>query len=386
MPEKRIRISSKPASRSYEVTVGEGLLTDSGTTVRSVLGDGAKKLLTVSNAKVFGLYGDRLNKSLTGAGFRTAVWLMKDGERYKDIRSLEQLLAAAAEARLSRTDAIIALGGGVVGDLAGFAAAVYLRGIRFVQVPTTLLSMIDSSVGGKTGINLTFGKNLVGSFHDPSLVLADTSTLATLSKREITAGLCEIVKQGILAGGKLFRETSEFLLNYNLSDFAGRTTDAEFYAALRSLIAGQVSFKASVVRSDAREDTARTDARSRKILNLGHTVGHALEKVTNYRRLKHGEAVGYGILVVAELSKTLEIFPADDLELLNDVLHRVGKLPPIAAIRTNDVLRALSYDKKSVDGTLQWILLEGIGKPVIVSNSDIPRSAVTRAVSKILKK
>jgi 3-dehydroquinate synthase len=377
---------SRSIAHAYEVRVGDSLLPVTGVAARQILGDGAKKVLIVSNPKVFGLYGEIVRKGLLQSGFEASVWLMKDGERYKSLRSLEKLLAAAAESRLSRTDAIVALGGGVVGDLAGFAAAAYMRGIRFIQVPTTLLAMIDSSVGGKTGINLSFGKNLVGSFHNPSGVLADVSTLSTLPRREVTAGLCETVKHGILAGGKLFNNISKFLQRYNSGDFADRGVDDDFYPELQSLIAGQVAFKASVVNSDEREDVSRTDARSRKILNLGHTVGHALEKVTGYRRLKHGEAVGYGLMAAARLSKILDILPGDDLQLLNDVLHRVGTLPPLTAIDAKDVVGAVNFDKKSVGGDLQWVLLEGIGKPVIVSNSDIPRSAVTEAVKTILKK
>ena len=385
MSENTVKITHRSAVGTYEVRVGDSLMSETGSAARQVLGDEAKKALIVSNPTVFGIYGERVRKSLQQGGFDTVVWLMKDGETYKSLRSLEKLLAAAAENRLSRTDAIFALGGGVVGDLAGFAAAVYMRGLRFIQIPTTLLAMIDSSVGGKTGINLSFGKNLVGSFHNPSGVLADVSTLSTLPRREITAGLCESIKHGALAGGKLFNDTFKFLQTYNSADFRSPET-GEFYHATQSLIARQIAFKASVVRADEREDTSRTDGGSRKILNLGHTVGHALEKVTNYRRLKHGEAVGYGLMAAARLSNLLEILPADDLQLLNDVLHRVGKLPPLTAIGANDVVKALSFDKKTVGGDLQWILLKGIGKPVIVSGSDIPRSAITEAIKTTLKK
>jgi 3-dehydroquinate synthase len=386
MLENTIRISIRSAADTYVVRVGDSLLSGTGKAARDMLGDEAKKALIVSNPTVFGIYGESVKKSLARSGFDTSVWLMKDGERFKNLRSFEQLLAAAAEVRLSRTDTIVALGGGVVGDLAGFAAAVYMRGVRFIQVPTTLLSMIDSSVGGKTGINLSFGKNLVGSFHNPSGVLADVSTLSTLPKREITAGLCESVKHGILAGGRLLRDIADFLQKYSVADFSDKSARGGFYPAVRSLIADQIAFKASVVRADEREDTSRTDARSRKILNLGHTVGHALEKVTGYRRLKHGEAVGYGLVAAGRLSNLLEILPKDDLELLNDVVHRVGKLPSLTTIDANDVVKALSFDKKSVGGDLQWVLLEGIGKPVIVSGLDIPRSAITEAVRTTLKK
>jgi 3-dehydroquinate synthase len=307
-----------------------------------------------------------------------SVWLMKDGERHKNLASLNGALKHLAEERLTRDDVVIALGGGVVGDLAGFVAAVYLRGIRFLQVPTTLLAMIDSSVGGKTGINTEFGKNLVGAFHRPSGVLIDVETLRTLPRRELTAGFCEAIKQGAISGEKLFDQTAGYL------DQAANITDINSERLAR-LIAKQVAFKASIVRQDETEKTSRNDAKSRKILNFGHTFGHALEKVTNYRRLRHGEAVGYGILVAAELSKNLDLLPDNELKLLNDVVHRAGRLPGIGDIAPNTIFEAFKYDKKISVSGLSWILLNGIGKPIIVRERDIPKKALASAVKKILK-
>jgi 3-dehydroquinate synthase len=283
---RRVKINHRSQSSDYEIVVSSGRLVGTGEWARDCLGPSAKKAVIVSNPTVFKIYGDAVERSLTRAGFRVSISLMKDGERYKNLSSLDPLLEHLSTERLSRDDVVVALGGGVAGDLAGFAAAVYLRGIRFLQVPTTLLAMIDSSVGGKTGINTEFGKNLVGAFHDPAGVLIDVDALLTLPPRELTAGFCEAVKQGAISGTKLFGVTAKYL-----TDFPPANKHLET-DRLAELIAAQVAFKASVVKQDQNESTGRTDARSRKILNFGHTFGHALEKVTKYRRLRHGEAVG----------------------------------------------------------------------------------------------
>jgi 3-dehydroquinate synthase len=248
----------------------------------------------------------------------------------------------------------------VVGDLAGFAAAVYLRGIKFIQIPTTLLSMIDSSVGGKTGINTDFGKNLVGAFYQPSAVVIDPDVLRTLPKRELTAGFCEAVKQGAIGGRKLF-DLTEQALGERLA-----------FGQFDRFLAEQVRFKASIVAADERESAAKTDAKSRKILNFGHTFGHAIEKVTRYRRFKHGEAVGHGIIFAAELSKKLELLAEDEVKLLNDVVHRTGVLPPLHGIDPSEVFEAFKFDKKNIGKSLQWILLKGIGQPIIKPGSEVP--------------
>jgi len=273
---------------NYEIKIGAGTLSTLGAEARACLGSEARRVALISNSTVFDLYGMPALGSLKAENFNVVRWLMPDGERHKSVRSLEQALSFISEARLERGDAVIALGGGVVGDLAGFAAAIYLRGIPLIQVPTTLLAQIDSSVGGKTGVNLPAGKNLAGAFHQPSLVLIDTETLRTLPARELTAGWCEAVKQGAVASRKLFRQTVDLLSRGG---------------PLGELIAAQCRFKASIVAADEREATARTDRRSRRILNFGHTTAHALEKVTSYGRFRHGEAVGRGMLVAGKYRK-----------------------------------------------------------------------------------
>jgi 3-dehydroquinate synthase len=197
--------------KSYDITIGQGALNLLGEKARSLLHSQSRRICLVSNEKVFNLYGKAATKSLREAGFEIPTFLMGDGERFKSLRTLEKTLQFFSEQKLERTDAVVALGGGVVGDLAGFAAAVYLRGVDFIQIPTTLLAQIDSSVGGKTAVNTNFGKNLVGSFHQPRAVLIDTDTLKTLPQRELTAGWCEAIKQGAIGSEKLFNQTVRVL-------------------------------------------------------------------------------------------------------------------------------------------------------------------------------
>jgi 3-dehydroquinate synthase len=363
-----LAIRTKSRSSEYRIHIGSGLLSDAGRYLGETFSRRPMRAAVISNPTVADLYADRTLKSLEKAGFKTSLWMMKDGERFKSLASAEKALGFLAGSAISRTDVVVALGGGVVGDLAGFASSVYLRGIPYVQLPTTLLSMIDSSVGGKTGVNTSFGKNLVGSFYPPSLVIADIDTLKTLPRREITAGSCEAIKQGAIAGKALFSKTAAYL--------AGQPGD------LAGLIHDQIAFKASIVRQDEFEDLERNDARSRKILNFGHTFAHALEKATNYRYFRHGEAVGYGIIFAATLSNFVEILDSDTLKLLNDVVHRAGRLPSLHKVSREAVLAAFNFDKKIVAGSLQWVLLAGIGKPVILPGSQIPTSAVRKTLTR----
>ena len=369
----------------YEIKIGHGIFNVCGEWARKSLSPNARKIALVSNRKVFSLYGETAEKNLQKAGFEVCVWLMKDGETHKNFRSLETALKFFSRNQLKRTDAVVALGGGVVGDLAGFASAVYLRGVDFLQMPTTLLAMIDSSVGGKTGVNTDFGKNLVGAFHQPKGVLIDVETLKTLARRELTAGFCEAVKQGAIADRKLFALTGEFLKKYPPQKFKNYFFDTAFIALLEKLIFEQISFKAEIVTQDEKEDTGRIDAKSRKILNFGHTLAHALEKATEYKYFKHGEAVGYGIIFAAELSKKLDIFDANELNLLNDVVANVGILPKLDNIELQAILKNFAFDKKAIGDSLQWVLLESIGKPKIVENKFIPKSAINSTLAKMLK-
>lgn len=371
--------------KSYDIRIGHNLLSTSGRWVVETLGSSLSKVVIVTNRLIYELYGDRIFKSLRSSGLTVHVHQIGDGEKYKSFNSLMRLLNFLSESRLSRTDAVLALGGGVVGDLTGFAASVYLRGVPFFQVPTTLLSMIDSSVGGKTGINTAYGKNIIGTFYQPQGVLVDVSVLSSLPERELTAGLCEAIKQGAIANRTLFERTRKMISSLEAEGFGTDFESSGQIAEFESFLAAQIKFKAEVVKADEGESPLKRDARSRKILNFGHTFAHALEKVTNYRYLKHGEAVGHGIIFAGELSKKLALLPQNELNLLYDVVHRVGSLPSIAHIDPSEVLKTFRHDKKIVGNSLQWVLLNGIGKPVIVSQENIPGRTLKSVLSKVLR-
>ncbi len=374
------------AESSYTISIGHDLLGRTGAWARKCLGKPVSKIVIVSNPTVFKLYGAKVEDSLRGAGFNVLTSLMKDGEQHKNLRSAEEILKFMSENSIARTDAVVALGGGVVGDLAGFVSAIYLRGIAFLQIPTTLLSMIDSSVGGKTGVNSPFGKNLIGAFHQPSGVLIDPGVLRTLPSRDLTAGLCEMVKHGAIDGQPLLNQINDNLLRFPVETFGQNHNISDFKSEISNLIAANVAFKAKIVAGDERESSKRIDGKSRKILNFGHTLAHALEKVTNYRYFKHGEAVGYGILFAAALSKSLALCDEKDVKLLYDVVQRVGPLPKLANIDGDQVFEAFRFDKKHLSGSLQMILLAGLGKPVIVTEKDIPRTTLQKVLKKLLKK
>jgi 3-dehydroquinate synthase len=377
MPHLRVRL---PARRhTYEIKIGPGLLSEIGPQVRASLSSGAGRIAVISNQTVFDLFGEKVIKSLRRAGFSPAHWLMKDGERFKSLRSLEQALTFLSQTRLERSDAVIALGGGVVGDLAGFAAATYLRGVAFIQVPTTLLAQIDASVGGKTAVNLPSGKNLVGAFHQPNLVVIDSDTLATLPARELTAGWCEAVKQGASGDRRLFDQTVSFLRAHG-PHFSQDSNGKKAQAQVCATIAAHCRFKASVVAGDEREDIQRTDHRSRRILNFGHTTGHAIESVTHYRRFRHGEAVGYGMLVAAEISNVLGMLSLDEVELLRGAVALCGPLPCANDLVIDQIMRAMATDKKSDGGATKWILLERLGRARIIEGGKISARVLRAAL------
>lgn len=386
MTRQTVSIKLNRSSARYDIQIGVGLLGSAGEWARGCTGGRPGRIALISNPTVFDIYGEAVERSFAAAGFDVKVYLIGDGERFKNFRTLQRVLNFLEESQLTRTDAVAALGGGVVGDLAGFAASIYLRGIAFLQIPTTLLSMIDSSVGGKTGINTTHGKNLIGSFYQPNGVLIDVDALRTLPKRELTAGFCEAVKQGAIDGTSLFRKTDKFLERYSPNRPGDHFDDWQFSEKLSDLLAAQVAFKAKIVQGDERESPGSTGAASRKILNFGHTLAHSLEKVTDYRYLKHGEAVGYGIIFAAELSKKLELLSQNEVKLLKDVVQRAGVLPTLRGIDSARVIETFKYDKKLINDSLHWVLLKGIGKPVIVPNNDIPRSVLRAAIDEILDK
>jgi 3-dehydroquinate synthase len=256
------------------------------------------------------------------------------------------------ERRLDRSGLVVGFGGGVVGDTAGFAAATFLRGVRLAQVPTTLLAQVDSAIGGKVGVNLTSGKNLVGAFHAPSVVVCDPEVLGTLPRREFRAGLYEAVKYGVIASRELFERIAG-----QMPAIFGKDPDV-----LTALIADCCRIKAGVVMVDERE------AGPRRALNFGHTVGHAMEAISRYGRFLHGEAVGYGMLAAAALSHQRGVFPAEDLEALKEVIGHMGPLPTTADLKASELLDAILKDKKVSRGTLHFVLPVRLGATTIVSD------------------
>ena len=353
----RLQLSLNQETRSSEINIGAGIRRNLGNLIPL---KAPRRVGVITNQRVFDLYGRQVERSLKAAGFKAFTWLMPEGERYKSFRILEKAVTFLSETGFERDDLVLALGGGVVGDLAGFAAATYLRGLRLVQAPTTLLAQIDSSVGGKTGINLPTGKNLVGAFHQPSQVFIDTETLVSLPPRELTSGFCEMVKQSLVADKKLFAMTVDCLQK------GAEKRDFVLSPEFEELIAANCSFKASIVANDERESTNRADSKSRRVLNFGHTTAHALETVTNYRVFRHGEAVGYGMLVAGELSRNLGLIDAGELRSLRDAVSLCGPLPRADNLDLSEITRALKRDKKSVGGQINWVLLEGIGRPRII--------------------
>ena len=291
--------------------------------------------------------------------------MIADGERAKSLRTVARLYDAFLERRLDRTGAVIAVGGGVVGDVAGFAAATYLRGVPLIQIPTTLLAQVDSSVGGKVGVNLAAGKNLVGAFHPPALVVCDPDVLASLPRREFRAGMFEVIKYGVIASRELFDRVSA-----NLDGLL-----AQDQRELPEVIAECCRIKAAVVSQDERE------AGPRRVLNFGHTVGHALEGLTGYRRFRHGEAIAYGMLAAARVSARRGALTADDEARLLDVVRRLGRLPPVSDLRASRALDYISRDKKVERGRLNFVLARGLGATEIVA--DVTAAELSAAMRSI---
>ncbi|HOW97643.1 MAG TPA: 3-dehydroquinate synthase [Kiritimatiellia bacterium] len=330
-------------ARSYEIRVGEGVLAQVGALCRELeLGPSA---LVVSDEHVNPLYGPAVESSLRAAGFQVGRVAVPAGESSKAEARLFRLYDEALDRGLDRRAFVVALGGGVVGDLAGYFAASYLRGIRYVQVPTSLLAMVDSSVGGKTGINLPRGKNLVGAFHQPVLVAADITTLRSLPPREYAAGLAEVVKYGVIRDAAFFAR-----LEANLAGLRSGEP-----ALLEDVIAHCCRIKAEVVRLDERERSLRA------ILNFGHTLGHALEQVTGYGTYLHGEAVSLGMAFAARLSTRLAGLPADEAERIENLLRALGLPVDRPDLDWSAARRAMTLDKKTQDRVLKFVLADRIG-------------------------
>lgn len=342
-------------SRSYPIHIGSGLLRDPGLIVQALP---QKRVALVTDKTVAPLYLDTLAQGLAAAGVSVVPIVIPDGEASKSWQTLNTLFDALLEHRCERRTAIVALGGGVVGDIAGFAAAVYQRGVPFVQVPTTLLAQVDSSVGGKTAINHPLGKNMIGAFYQPRVVLADTATLATLPQRELGAGLAEVIKYGLIRDPAFFD-----WLEANMDALVAGDADALAHAIEQSC-----RNKAEVVALDERE----TDD-VRALLNFGHTFGHAIEAGTGFGTWLHGEAVAAGMVLAARLSQRLGHLRADDVGRIVELLTR-AKLPVQAPdLGLERYLELMGHDKKVQSGRLKFILLEQIGRAYV---SEAPREAL----------
>lgn len=343
-PRREVRV--RLDKRSYSVLVGSGLLADCGRLLIDSL-DGASEVVVVSNPVVAGLYGGAVTDSLAGAGLKVSTVELPDGEESKTLASVETIYDAVLDLGGDRSVVVVALGGGVVGDVAGFAAASVLRGVRSVVMPTTLLAQVDASVGGKTGVNRRQGKNLVGAFHQPSLVLADIDSLATLPDREFRAGLAEVVKYGVILDASLF----------DLLEENGDAIIRRDEGLLAEIVARSVALKAAVVEEDETETSGH-----RAILNFGHTVGHALEKVTSYSNLLHGEAVAIGMVAAARVSASRGACGAEVAERLVALLVSFGLETEIPGSIDRPRLReAISFDKKRQGDLVTFIVSERIG-------------------------
>jgi 3-dehydroquinate synthase len=310
-----------------------------------------ERRFVVSSPLVWRLHGPRIARSVD-VSTSAAPILVPDGERFKHLGTVARIYDALVQGKADRGSALVAVGGGVIGDMAGFAAATFLRGMALVHVPTTLLAQVDSAIGGKVGVNHTLGKNLIGAFHQPHAVVIDPNALGTLPRREFRAGLYEVIKYGMTSSSALFDRIAR-----ERRAIFERTAEA-----LVSIIAESCRIKSAVVSIDERE------AGPRMILNFGHTAGHALEAATKYRRYRHGEAVAYGMLVAAQLSTSRGALAERDRKALADLIASLGPLPPIADVPTDQMLEAIKHDKKVVDGKLHFVLPTAIGAATIVDD------------------
>ena len=350
-------------NRSYKINIGAGLVHRLGAECAR-LGLGTRCAI-ISDTNVAPRFGKTAHEALAKAGFAPTLITIPAGETAKSLKTVEACYNQLAAQRLERKSFIVALGGGVVGDLAGFVAATYLRGLPFVQVPTTLLAQVDSSVGGKVGLNLKAGKNLVGAFHQPRLVLCDLDTLASLPMREFRAGLAEVIKYGIIYDARLFQQ-----LERDLPKLLRRDT-----RALAAVIARCCEIKAEVVQQD------ETEGGLRAILNFGHTIGHALEAISHYGKYLHGEAISIGQVAAAELSAQILDLPAPEVARIETIFHRAGlptrlKLNPP---QRKKLLTAMQLDKKVSGGEVKFVLARRLG--AVEFGQRVPLAALERCLT-----
>ncbi len=355
-------IRVETSSAKYDVITGSGLLETLGSRIARLTGKLPRRVFVLTSEAIWALWGQIVSASFAEP---PVVMFLPAGERYKTMSSVEKLARQMAAAGADRGSLLIAFGGGIVGDVGGFLAAIFMRGIPYVQVPTTLLAQVDSSVGGKTGVNLPEGKNLVGSFLQPRAVFADIGVLGTLPDRELRAGLMESVKAGIISDRLLVR-----YMENHAGEVLGRNP-----RALERVISASIRMKAGVVGKDERESGLRM------ILNFGHTVGHAIERVTRYRAMLHGEAVGWGMVAALEVARRRGTINNAQMERLESLVYQYGPLPSLK-LRAAAVVAATSGDKKNIGGVRRFILPVGIGNVTVVE--DVTAAELDAAVRYML--
>src|SRR5271154_2232197 len=356
---KNKRISVRSSAGEYSIVCGEGVLRDIAGEIRR-LGK-FSRIHIVSSPKVWRAIGKSVQRGL-GLKNIHGTHLMDDAESAKNLRTVEKLSRSMVRGEIDCHSLIIAVGGGVVGDVAGFAASACLRGVALVQIPTTLIAQVDSAVGGKTGVNLPEGKNLVGTFYPARLVLVDSAMLKPLPERQYRGGLAEVIKYGIIADAKLFA-----FLEKNFDAVLRRDS-----ASLAYIISRSLEIKAHVVSRDERESGLR------EILNFGHTFGHALETVTNYRTYQHGEAVAWGMMAAALLGHEIGLTPANEVSRIVSLVRRMGPLPPWPSVPPKKLIAAMYSDKKTRAGKLRFVLAPKIGKAI--SHEYVPRETLERVL------
>jgi 3-dehydroquinate synthase len=345
--------------RSYPIYIGSGLLQQPELLTRHI---GGQSAALVSNVTVGPLYADTVAQALNA--LKTTQILLPDGEQYKTLTVLQDIFTGLLESRMDRTTTLIALGGGVVGDMTGFAAACYQRGVDFIQIPTTLLAMVDSSVGGKTGVNHPLGKNMIGAFYQPQCVIIDTNTLDTLDDKQLSAGIAEIIKYGIILDADFFA-----WLEDNMANLLARDKAALAYAIKRSC-----EIKANIVAADEKEKGQRA------LLNLGHTFGHAIETATGYGNWLHGEAVAAGMVLAARMAARLDWMSPDEVERIQTLIsHARLPIAPPESMTTDQFLDLMAVDKKVIDGQIRLVLPQKIGAAVVTA--DFPREALIDTLS-----
>jgi 3-dehydroquinate synthase len=352
---KKLRVEL--GERSYSIIIGSDLLAQSGALFNEY---GVKgRIMVVTNPTVARWYLEPLLNSLRSSDYQAEAVLIPDGEEYKSLEQVNRIYDELVEGKYDRKSVLIALGGGVIGDLTGFAAATYMRGIRFIQVPTTLLAQVDSSIGGKTAVNHFKGKNLIGAFYQPNLVVSDVGTFRTLPDREFSSGMVEVIKHGLILDSEYF----EMLAN-ELPVIKTRAPKI-----MTEIVAGSCRIKAGVVQEDEQETGLRA------ILNFGHTVGHALESITDYKHYKHGEAVAIGILAAFKIAVRNDILQDTGLEgRISSMFANLDLSMAIPGLNTAEIMSLLYLDKKVEYGKVRWVLPEGLGR-VVISN-EIPAETV----------